>query len=255
MMTVVQRIALVTGGSRGLGRSTALALAAQGIDVIITYQQQKSKAAAVVAAIEQAGGKAVALPLDVADAQRFAAFAELLQSTLTANWQRSSFDFLINNAGIGINTPFTQTTEEQFDALMNIHVKGVYFLTQQLLPLLADNGRIINLSTGLTRFCLPGFSAYAAMKGAVEVMSRYWAKELGERGIRVNVVAPGAIDTDFNKAALTEHPAMRDFIASQTALGRMGEADDIGGLIAALCSETTAWVNAQRIEASGGMFL
>lgn len=254
-MNTNRKIALVTGGSRGLGRNTAVTLAKRGIDVIITYQSQQEKAQQVIKEIEASGGKAAAIQLDVSRVAGFSPFAVQLAKTLKESWNREQFDFLINNAGFGINAPFESTTEEQFDSLMNVHFKGVFFLTQQLVPMLADQGRIINLSTGLTRFCLPGYGAYAAMKGAVEIMSKYMAKELGHRGIRVNVVAPGAIDTDFNKAALEAHPEMRGFIGSQTALGRIGEPDDIGGVIAALCLEETGWINAQRIEASGGMFL
>ena len=254
-MKTDKKIALITGGSRGLGRSAALALAADGIDVVITYQRQREKAAEVVNELQALGAKAAALELDVADVGSFSTFAAKLHALLQEQWQCDTFNFLINNAGFGIHAPFEQTSEEQFDSLLNVHFKGVFFLTQQLLPRIADGGRIINFSTGLTRFCLPGYGAYAAMKGAMEVLSRYLAKELGVRGIRVNTVAPGAIDTDFNKAALSAHPEMRGFIGSQTALGRMGEATDIGGVIALLCADGSGWINAQRVEASGGMFI
>ncbi|SHJ29386.1 SDR family NAD(P)-dependent oxidoreductase [Propionispora hippei] len=250
-----RKIALVTGGSRGLGKNTAFALAQKGIDVIITYNMQKEKAAAVVEELTNSGCRAVALQLDVSQVASFPAFAEQLSTVLKEAWQREQFDFLINNAGIGLNAPFDRTTPEQFDSLLNIHFKGVFFLTQTLSGLLADNGGIVNFSTGLARFCLPGYSAYAAMKGAIEVLTKYLAKELGQRKIRVNVIAPGAIDTDFNKEALAAHPEMRDYIRAQTALGRMGQPDDIGGVVAALCTNEMAWVNAQRIEVSGGMFL
>lgn len=249
------KIALVTGGSRGLGKNTALALAAKGIDVILTYHTRKEDADDTVQAITAKGSKAVALQLDSSNTAGFEAFATQLATTLQATWQRDTFDFLVNNAGTGVHQPFASTSEAEFDSLMNIHFKGVFFLTQRLLPLIADQGSIINLSTGLARFSTPGYSAYAAMKGAIETLTRYQAKELGSRGIRVNVVAPGAIETDFTKPAMTHNPGMKDFIGSQTALGRMGQPDDIGGLIAALCSPELSWVNAQRIEASGGMFL
>lgn len=247
-------IALVTGGSRGLGRNIALQLARSGNDVILTYRQQKAEGETVVAEIESLGRSAAALQLDVADTSQFSSFQQQLAHTLEGKWQRSNFDFLINNAGIDRMSSFGQTTEEAFDELMNTHFKGAYFLTQTLLPLIADGGRIINLSTGLTRFAVPGYAAYASMKGAIEVFTKYLAKELGERGIAANVVAPGAIETDFTREAF-ENPGLKEFIASQTALGRVGVPDDIGGVVAFLCSEAGRWVNAQRLEASGGMFL
>ena len=250
-----RKIALITGGSRGLGKSAALHLARQGVDVILTYQSKQNEAQAVVAEIEAMGGTAVALALDVSQLASFAAFAQSLREVLTTRWQRDQLDFLVNNAGIGIHTAFVDTTEAQFDQLMQIHFKGVFFLTQALLPLIADGGRILNVSTGLSRFTLPGFSAYAAMKGAIEVLSRYLAKELGARGIGVNVIAPGAIETDFGQAAVRDNPQMNQYIASQTALGRAGLPDDIGAAVASLLAGDMAWVNGQRIEASGGMFL
>lgn len=248
------KIALVTGGSRGLGRNIALQLAKNGSDVVLTYRTRKEEADTVVAEIEAGGRKAAALPLDVSDVRAFSAFSEALSQALEANWQRKQFDFLINNAGIDSSAPFAETTEENFDLLFNVHFKGVYFLTQKLLPLIADGGRIVCTSTGLARFAIPGYSAYASMKGAIEVFSRYLAKELGPRRINSNVVAPGAIETDFTRATF-EHPGAKDFLAQQTALGRVGVPDDIGGVVAFLCSEEGRWVNAQRIEASGGMFL
>ena len=249
------KIALITGASRGLGKNMALQLAKQGVDLILTYQHNSADAAAVVAEVEQLGRKAVALQLDVGQNQQFSDFAASVQQQLQKHWQRSQFDFLVNNAGIGIHVPMIETSVEQFDLLMNIHVKGPFFLTQQLLPLLADNGRIINVSTGLTRFAIPGYGAYATMKGAVETMTKYWAKELGERGIRVNVLAPGAIETDFGGGAVRDNAGINQFIASQTALGRVGQPDDIGGALTLLLSDQGGWINAQRIEASGGMFL
>lgn len=248
-------IALITGASRGLGKNTALKLAAQGIDIILTYQTNAAAAAEVVAEIEWLGRKAVALPLDVSDSGSFAEFATQVSNVLAQTWQRESFNYLINNAGIGIHVPMAETSIEQFDTLMNIHVKGPFFLTQTLLPQLMDGGSIVNISTGLTRFAIPGFGAYATMKGAVETMTKYWAKELGPRGIRVNVLAPGAIETDFGGGAVRDNEQMNQFLAQQTALGRVGLPDDIGGAISVLLSPAAAWINAQRIEASGGMFL
>jgi len=254
-MDMTRKIALITGGSRGLGRNAALKLAERGIDVLLTYRSQQSEAAAVVTEIERLGARAAALSLDVGDCTSFTAFADAVQRTLQTHWQRERFDFLVNNAGIGINVSFADTTEAQFDQLMNIQFKGVFFLTQALLPLLVDGGRILNLSTGLTRFALPGYAAYAAMKGAIEVLTKYLAKELGPRGITTNVLAPGAIETDFGGGVVRDNSQVNAFIASQTALGRVGQPDDIGRVVASLLSDDTGWVNAQRIEASGGMFL
>ncbi|MBU1332991.1 MAG: SDR family oxidoreductase [Gammaproteobacteria bacterium] len=246
------KIAIVTGSSRGLGRNTALNIARQGNDVVITYQSQADAALAVVAEIEALGRKAVALQLDVGNVSTFAAFAETLRGVLKETWQRDSFDYLVNNAGHGDMASIADTTEAQFDALVNVHFKGVFFLTQALLPLLADGGRIVNLSTGLTRFASPGFAAYAAAKGAVEVLSVYLAKELGSRGIAVNTVAPGAIETDFLGGAVRDMPDLNQVFAQMTALGRVGVPDDIGPMIASLLGEQNRWVNAQRIEVSGG---
>jgi NAD(P)-dependent dehydrogenase (short-subunit alcohol dehydrogenase family) len=250
-----EKIALVTGGSRGLGRSIALAIAKNGADVILTYRQRKEEGEAVVAAIGQLGREAALLQLDVADLSQFDGFFSSLQQTLERTWQRKNIDFLINNAGIDSSAPFEKTTVEDFDRLFLVHFKGVYFLTQKLLPVIAEGGAIVCTSTGLARFAIPGYSAYASMKGAIEVFTRYLAKELGPRHIRANVVAPGAIETDFTKGAFEHHPEIKGFLASQTALGRVGVPDDIGGVVAFLCSEEGRWVNAQRLEASGGMFL
>lgn len=249
------RIALITGGSRGLGRSAALALAARGVDVIVTYQSRRADADAVVAQIAALGRRAVALQLDTGDVASFAAFATQLDDVLRTQWQRAQFDYLFNNAGSGITAPFAETTEAQFDALMAMHVKGVFFLTQRMLPRIADGGRILNVSSGLTRFSFAGYSAYAAMKGAVEVLTRYLAKELGGRGIVVNTLAPGAIETDFGGGLARDDAGFNAAIAAQTALGRVGLPDDIGGAVAALLSAETGWINAQRIEASGGMLV
>lgn len=251
----MSKIAVVTGGSRGLGKNTVLALAKQGVDVVLTYNSKQAEAEAVVADVRALGAKAAALQLDVGDSKRFGAFAEQLAGILDAHWQRKDFDFLINNAGIGVHASFAETTEEQFDLLMNIHLKGTFFLTQTLLPLIKNGGRIVNISTGLARFCYPGYSAYAAMKGGIEVLSRYMAKELGARGIAVNVVAPGAIETDFGGGNVRDNEQLNQQIASSTALGRVGLPDDIGPAIASLLSESNRWINAQRIEISGGMML
>lgn len=249
-----RKTALITGASRGLGRNAALKLAARGIDVILTYRSQRAEADAVVAEIRRLGAQAAALPLDVGDSGTFTAFAQAVKQQVAA-WQRERFDFLVNNAGLGHHAPFADTSEAQFDELMRVHLKGPFFLTQALLPLLADGGRILNVSSGLARFTLPGYSAYAAMKGGIEVLTRYQAKELGARGIRVNTLAPGAIETDFGGGAVRDNRELNAFVASQTALGRAGLPDDIGDAVAALLSDETGWITAQRIEASGGMFV
>jgi len=252
-MTIASnKIALVTGGSRGLGRNTALSIARQGGDVVITYQSRAEDALAVVAEIEAMGRKAVALKLDTGDVADFAGFAERLRAALKASFNRDTFDHLVNNAGHGDYALIAETTEAQFDRLMDVHFKGVFFLTQALLPLIADDGRIVNLSSGLTRVSFPGYGAYAAVKGAVEVLSVYLAKELGSRGIAVNTVAPGAIATDFGGGVVRDNPEINKAFADMTALGRAGVPDDIGPMIASLLSETNRWVNAQRIEVSGG---
>lgn len=254
-MTIQRKIALVTGASRGLGRNTTLQLAQKGIDSIVTYRSGEAEADQVVAKIEAIGGTAVAMKLDTSNTSDFGDFVHDLQAVLKGHWDRHTFDFLVNNAGTGLAKPFTETSEEEFDQLMNVHVKGVFFLTQRVLPLIADGGRIVNISSGLARFTLPGSSAYATMKGAVEVMSRYMAKELGSRQIAVNVVAPGAIETDFNGGAVRDNPDMNKMIASTTAMGRVGLPDDIGGAISSLLAGDLGWMTAQRIEVSGGQNL
>lgn len=248
-------VALITGGSRGLGRSVALHLAAQGSDILLTYRSARDEAERTVAAIRQRGRRAAALPLDLGTAGGFNAFADAVRHTLARDFGCSRFDHLVNNAGEGHFAAFADTTEAQFDQLVNVHLKGVFFLTQALLPLINDGGRIVNISSGLARFALPGYSAYASMKGAVEVLTRYLAKELGPRGIAVNTLAPGAIETDFGGGTVRDNPEVNRFLASQTALGRVGLPDDIGGALAALLAPGSRWVNAQRIEVSGGMFV
>lgn len=245
-------VSLVTGGSRGLGRNTALSIARRGGDVILTYRSGAEAAEAVVAEIAAMGRKAVALRLDVAAVASLPAFAARVRATLNDAWGRETFDHLVNNAGHGDMAPFAETTEAQFDALFDTHVKGVFFLTQALLPLLADGGRIINFSSGLTRVSYPGFSAYSAAKGAVEILGVYMARELGGRGITVNTVAPGAIETDFLGGAVRDMPSLNDQFAGMTALGRVGVPDDVGPMIASLLGPDNRWITGQRIEVSGG---
>ncbi|MCW4470802.1 SDR family oxidoreductase [Flavobacterium sp. MFBS3-15] len=254
-MDTKNKIALVTGGSRGLGRNMALALAKKGIDVILTYHSNKAEADKVVAEIESMGQKAVAFQLDAGNVASFDSFFAEATAHLLEKTGSSNFDFLINNAGTALYAPFAETTEEQFDNALNIHYKGVFFLTQKALPYLNDNGRIINIASGLARFSFPGSSAYGSMKGAVEVLTRYLAKELGHRGIAANVVAPGAIETDFGGGRVRDDKEMNGHIAGMTALGRVGLPDDIGGVVAFLCTEEAGWINGQRIEVSGGIFL
>lgn len=249
------KIAIITGGSRGLGRNTALSLARSGCDVILTYHSNAKEAQSAVEEITALERKAAAFQLDAGNVSSFGGFANTVKSTLSEQWGRDRFDFLVNNAGVGHHSLFSETTEQAFDQLMNLHFKGVYFLTQKLLPLIADGGRIVNISSGLSRFALPGHSAYASMKGAIEVLTRYLAKELGPRGIVVNTVAPGAIETDFGGGRLRDNLELNKFVASVTDLGRAGVPDDIGPMIASLLTESNRWVNAQRIEVSGGMFV
>ena len=248
-------ISLVTGGNRGLGRNTALSITRHGGDVILTYRNGAEQARSVVAEIEALGGKAVALQLDVARVATFPAFVEAVRTALAETWERETLDHLVNNAGQGEMASFAETTEAQFDALFDTHVKGVFFLTQALLPVLADGGGIVNFSSGLTRVSFPGFSAYSAAKGAVEILGVYMARELGSRGIRVNTVAPGAIETDFLGGAVRDIPDLNGQFAGMTALGRVGLPDDIGPMVASLLGPDNRWVTGQRIEVSGGQVI
>lgn len=246
------KVALITGGSRGLGKSSALHTAKRGVGVILTYNTNQAEANAVVSEIEAHDGKAVALQLDTTDIASFPKFVGEVGRALKQKWEKEKLEYLVNNAGFADPAPIESTTEEQFDRLLNVHLKGPFFLTQKLLPLFEDGGHIINISSGLARFSFPGNAVYGMMKGAVEVMTRYLSKELGERKIRVNTVAPGPIETDFAGARIRNNPEFKKQLASMANLGRVGEADDIGLLIASLLSEDSRWVNAQRIEASGG---
>lgn len=248
-----KKIAVITGGSRGLGRNMALALARKGADVVITFRAREDEAHSLLREVKEAGGKGVALRLDVGDTASFTGFTSELSSALKAQWNRTDFDLLVHNAGQGVFRPFAQMDESAFDDLYRVHFKGPYFLTQKLLPLLKDGGRILHISSGLTRRSQAGYSAYASMKGGVEVMSRYLAKELGARGITVNTLAPGPIETDFNGGAVRDTPALNAQLASITTLGRVGLPDDIGGMAAALLLGDTGWMTGERVEASGGM--
>ena len=249
-----KKIAVVTGGSRGLGRSTVLNLARRGVDAIFTYRSNQAEAAEVVRLAAEEGGKAIALPLDTGNTGEFDAFVQEVRKALAA-LGAERFDYLVNNAGISHHAPIAQTTEEDMDSLYRVHFKGVFFLTQKLLPVIKDGGRIVNISSGLTRLSMPGSAPYASMKGAVEVLTRYMAKELGPRGITVNTVAPGAIETDFSGGLVRDNPEFNRRVADMTALGRAGVPEDIGPMIASLLSEANRWINAQRIEVSGGMVI
>jgi NAD(P)-dependent dehydrogenase (short-subunit alcohol dehydrogenase family) len=252
-MATQQKIALVTGGSRGLGKGIALGIAAKGVDVIITYRSNGANAKETVREIENTGRKAIALHLDMSDFSSLDGFVQNLQSVLRSGWNTASFDFLVNNAGMGATVPFEKVTEELFDEFLNVHFKGIYFLAQKCVPLINEGGRIINISTGTTRFSNPGYSVYASMKGAIEVLTKYLAKELGGRGIGANVVAPGPVETDFNNAAIRSNPEMKTRLSSLSPFGRVGRADDIGRVVAFLCTKEAAWINGQRIEVSGGI--
>ncbi|MDT0607167.1 SDR family NAD(P)-dependent oxidoreductase [Croceitalea rosinachiae] len=250
-----KKIALVTGGSRGLGKDMALSLAKKGLDVVITYNSNSEAANETINEIKSQKGSAIALQLDTRSVSGFENFKKGLQQVLETELSTGKIDFLINNAGFGHNGSVAETTEQAFDDLMNVHLKGVYFLTQTLLDMINDGGGIVNISSGLTRFSFPGYSAYASIKGAIEVYSQYLAKELGERKIKANTVAPGAINTEFHNDRFEQAPQLIEMIEGMTALGRMGESDDIGGVVAFLCSEDAKWVNGQRIEVSGGMLI
>jgi NAD(P)-dependent dehydrogenase (short-subunit alcohol dehydrogenase family) len=252
---MTQKIALVTGASRGLGRSMALALAKSGNDLIITYRSEKKLAEEVAKEIEILGRKVAVMQLDVSKPGTLNAFVAELITVLQQTFHADGFDFLINNAGIGKTLPIADVTEDIFDELMNIHFKSVYFLTQKCLPIIRNNGAVVNVSTGTTRFCVPGYSVYSSFKSAVETFTKYIAKEYGNRGIRANVIAPGPIETDFNNAAIRNNPQMKGFLTAQIPLGRVGEADDIGGVVSFLCSDDARWVNGHRLEASGGINL
>ncbi|MBL7931635.1 MAG: SDR family oxidoreductase [Bacteroidia bacterium] len=249
------KIALVTGGSRGLGKNMALSLAKDGVDVMLTYNNNKEEADKTVAEIRSLGQKAQAFQLNTGDVKSFDAFINQITTYLQKEYGKPNFDFLINNAGVALYAPIPDTTEEQFDNIINIHFKGVFFLTQKALPLINDGGRIINISSGLARFSYPGSSVYGATKGAMDVMTRYMARELGQRKISVNIVAPGAIETDFGHGRVRDDKELNAQLSAATALGRVGVADDIGGIVAFMCSERARWINGQRIEASGGMNL
>jgi NAD(P)-dependent dehydrogenase (short-subunit alcohol dehydrogenase family) len=248
------KIAIITGGSRGIGRNTAVNLSRRGIDIIFTYRSNQTEAKSLISEIEAMEKKAAGFRLDTGEMSSFDGFVADVHKTLQS-WGLTRFDYLVNNAGNSLHAAFDQTTEAQFDEVVNVHFKGVYFLTQKLLPLMNDGGRIVNISSGLARFALPGSSAYAAAKGAVEVLTRYLAKELGPRQITANVVAPGAVQTDFSGGIVRDNPEINKHVAEMTALGRAGVPDDIGPMIAALLSDDNRWVNAQRIEVSGGMAL
>jgi NAD(P)-dependent dehydrogenase (short-subunit alcohol dehydrogenase family) len=253
--TKMAKIALVTGGSRGLGKDMALALAQKGLDVILTYNSNLDEANEVVKSIKKLGRKAVALKLNLLEIKKLDKFIESVSKTLETKFKTDKLDFLVNNAGIGATIPMAQVTEKDFDDFMNVHYKGVYFLTQKTLTIMNNNGGIVNISSGTTRFANPGYSIYASMKGAVEVLTRYIAKEYGNRGIRANIVAPGPVETDFNNAAIRNNPQMKGYLANITALGRVGQSDDIGSVVAFLCTDDSKWVNGQRIEVSGGINL
>lgn len=249
----MSKIALVTGGSRGLGKDMAISLAKKGIDVMLTWRSKEEEALETVKAIEGLGQKAASLRLDMGDFKSLDNFVQQVLKTLQSKWKTATLDILINNAGMGATVPFEKVTEELFDDFLNVHFKGVYFLTQKLVPHINQGGRIINISTGTTRFSNPGYSVYASMKGAVEVFTKYLAKELGAKGISANVVAPGPVETDFNNAGIRNNPQMKGVLSSLSPLGRVGNANDIGPVVAFLCTEEAAWINGQRIEVSGGI--
>ncbi|WP_294312487.1 SDR family oxidoreductase [uncultured Chryseobacterium sp.] len=249
------KIALVTGGSRGLGKNSAIKIAQKGLDVIITYKSNKEEAEKVVAEIRTLGRKAIAYPLDTKNVNSFDAFIKTVGDHLEENTGSRNIDFLVNNAGTALYSPISEVTEEQLDDVVDIHFKGVFFLTQKFLPFMNEGGGIINISSGLARFALAGSSVYGSIKAAVDMLTKYQAKELGARKIKSNVVAPGAIETDFGGGRTRDDEQVNAMVAGVTALGRAGLPDDIGGVVAFLCTEDAGWINGQRIEASGGMFL
>ena len=251
-METRNKIALITGGSRGLGRNMALAIAKKGIDVVITYHSNKDAADEVVEQIRLMGQSAWSFQLDTSNIKSFDPFVSEMTAHLEKEFNSPNIDYLINNAGTALYSPVADTTEEQLDAVFNIHYKGVFFLTQKLLPFINDGGGIVNISSGLTRLVMPGSAVYGSLKSAVETLTRYLAKELGSRKIRVNVIAPGAIETDFGGGRVRDNKEINEQVANITALGRVGLPDDIGGVVAFLCTEEAYWVNAQRIEVSGG---
>jgi NAD(P)-dependent dehydrogenase (short-subunit alcohol dehydrogenase family) len=252
---MVTKIALVTGGSRSLGRDMAISLAKKNIDVVLTYKDSKEAAQDVVKEIKALGRNAAALQFDQSDVKSIDPFLEEVRNVLLKEWNSEKFDFLINNAGIGATVPIPQVTEEIFDHILNTNFRSIYFLTQKALPMMNDNGSVIFISTGTTRFSIPGYSVYASLKGAMEIFSKYVAKEFGNRGIRSNVVAPGPVETDFNDAMIRNTPQLKTYLSSITSLGRVGQAEDIGSVVAFLCTDDAKWINAQRIEVSGGINL
>ena len=249
----MSKIALVTGGSRGLGKDMAISLAKKGVDVILTWRSKEEEAIETVKTIEGLGQKAASLQLDMGDFSSLDSFVQQVLNSLQSKWNTATLDILINNAGMGATVPFEKVTEELFNDFLNVHFKSVYFLTQKLVPHINQGGRIINISTGTTRFSNPGYSVYASMKGAVEVFTKYLAKELGAKGISANVVAPGPIETDFNNAGIRNNPQLKGVLSSLSPLGRVGNANDIGPVVAFLCTGEASWINGQRIEVSGGI--
>lgn len=252
-MSSTSKIAIVTGGSRGLGKDMATSIALKGIDVILTYRSNEEDALQTVQSIKSIGQKAVAIQLDMTDFSSLDGFVKQVKDTLQTNWNTDRFDFLINNAGMGATVPFLEVNETMFNDFLNVHFKSIYFLTQKLVPHINEGGRIINISSGTTRFAHPGYSVYASMKGAIETFTKYLAKELGPKGIGANVVAPGPVETDFNNAAIRSNPQMKAALSSMTPLGRVGAANDIGSVVAFLCTDDARWINGQRIEVSGGI--
>lgn len=254
-MEIRTKIALITGGSRGLGKNSAIKIAQKGLDVILTYKSNKEEADRAVEEIQSLGQKAIAYQLDTKEVKSFDAFVKTVGDHLEENTGSRNIDYLINNAGTALYCPIPEVTEEQLDDMVDIHFKGVFFLTQKFLPFMNEGGGIINVSSGLARFALPGSSVYGSMKAAIDMLTKYQAKELGARKIKSNVVAPGAIETDFGGGRTRDDKNINTMVANNTALGRAGVPDDIGGIVAFLCTEEARWINGQRIEASGGMFL